>query len=891
MRKTIFTLGLMLAAALSLTNCTKNEEATFTPEVKVPFELYANMDDTRTTNDDIHTNWAANDEINVFHAVAGDIAYENDGSFSTENGDGKFKGTLSETLDAGSSYDWYAFYPYVSHITTPANTTGWTPIGGNSGTPQVQNGNDSKAHIAGKNYPLYGVAKGVAASAKPSITMSHASSLVEFVVKNGTGEDFVVESIAFTAPEDIVGTYCINFASEPVVYKKSGDDYVSSTATLTVDGGTNVPDAGAKFYMGIKPFTAAASSELTVNIETDKGTFAKTITLANATTFSAGKIKTLTVNVNELTGPDAPESNVISTIANLTAGQYYMAAYLVSNGSDDWTATPYHLWNGEVNSGDLVTVNYSFNDNVLATSSSDSAAVVTLEAVADKDNTYYVKCGDEYLYSTATATNRKLALSTDPAEWVATNNANGGITLSSNSVYLGTANASSKLLRSYQNEGTLNAGVYFFAVDDVVLVLPPSITAENISGVAAEGVTDATTTFTSENLTEAITVTCDGTVVTAATVAEFTITYSVSENTTELTREGWIKLAANGVEKTITVSQLAPISGDTATATINFNSTGNRTSFSTELQVWQQNGITVTNNKASSTSNVGNYSNPARFYANSELIVTSTVGKIVSMVFNCYGEDATKYLSGSYDGATLTSNGATVTVTLATPSESFTFASLANQVRVNSIDVTYLKSEGGEDVVVKQNQSLSFAQDSYTVTLGDEFTAPTATGASTTVSYESSNTDVATVNENTGAVTLVGVGTTTIKATAIETDEYYGAEASYTLTVNPAPVDEGDVTTITMETFSAASAAMNDVISYACDKGGGTSNPFITQDGKIRLYQKSDGTGGGYITITAKEGYTISSVTIGSSSATTVAHTIGDSTTKSAASHSCRVNR
>ena len=50
MRKTIFTLGLMLAAALSLTNCTKNEEANFTPEVKTPFELYANLE-SRTTNE------------------------------------------------------------------------------------------------------------------------------------------------------------------------------------------------------------------------------------------------------------------------------------------------------------------------------------------------------------------------------------------------------------------------------------------------------------------------------------------------------------------------------------------------------------------------------------------------------------------------------------------------------------------------------------------------------------------------------------------------------------------------------------------------------------------------------------------------------------------------
>ena len=49
---------------------------------------------------------------------------------------------------------------------------------------------------------------------------------------------------------------------------------------------------------------------------------------------------------------------------------------------------------------------------------------------------------------------------------VATDNANGGITLSSNSVYLGTAGAASKLLRSYKNESTLKYGVVFFKAND-----------------------------------------------------------------------------------------------------------------------------------------------------------------------------------------------------------------------------------------------------------------------------------------------------------------------------------------------------------------------------------------------------------------------------------------
>ena len=51
------------------------------------------------------------------------------------------------------------------------------------------------------------------------------------------------------------------------------------------------------------------------------------------------------------------------------------------------------------------------------------------------------------------------------------------------------------------------------------------------------------------------------------------------------------------------------------------------------------------------------------------------------------------------------------------------------------------------------------------------------------VTYESSNKAVATVDENTGAVTIVGVGETTITARAAETDDYQAASASYKLTV------------------------------------------------------------------------------------------------------------
>lgn len=96
----------------------------------------------------------------------------------------------------------------------------------------------------------------------------------------------------------------------------------------------------------------------------------------------------------------------------------------------------------------------------------------------------------------------------------------------------------------------------------------------------------------------------------------------------------------------------------------------------------------------------------------------------------------------------------------------------------------------------------------------------------------------------------------------------------------PGQGGSSEPTTVTMTSFSATAASMDGNVSYSTAKGGGTSAPAVNSN-QIRLYQNSAGTGGGTITITAKDGYKLSSVTIGSSMATKVAYTIGTSTTKS----------
>lgn len=107
-------------------------------------------------------------------------------------------------------------------------------------------------------------------------------------------------------------------------------------------------------------------------------------------------------------------------------------------------------------------------------------------------------------------------------------------------------------------------------------------------------------------------------------------------------------------------------------------------------------------------------------------------------------------------------------------------------------DDTYKTSTAKYEIKVKGAPALSFPNNAYTIEMGDAFSEPTLQGLPTdvTAKYSSSNADVATVDESTGKVQIVGVGTTTIKAVSEAKDVYEAAEASYELTVKLATSKE-----------------------------------------------------------------------------------------------------
>ena len=124
------------------------------------------------------------------------------------------------------------------------------------------------------------------------------------------------------------------------------------------------------------------------------------------------------------------------------------------------------------------------------------------------------------------------------------------------------------------------------------------------------------------------------------------------------------------------------------TATLTFDSDkANRTSYSTSAQVWEQNGIIFTNNKAASSTNVADYGAPVRLYANSEIIIEYPNMSITKIEFTASSATYATALKNSI-GDEVSVNSNVVTVVPTSTSSTYTIAKLSAQVRLNSLTVT-----------------------------------------------------------------------------------------------------------------------------------------------------------------------------------------------------------
>ena len=132
-----------------------------------------------------------------------------------------------------------------------------------------------------------------------------------------------------------------------------------------------------------------------------------------------------------------------------------------------------------------------------------------------------------------------------------------------------------------------------------------------------------------------------------------------------------------------------PDDAETPAATITFDA-ANRVSWDTSSQLWECNGITLTNSKGSSTSNVADYVAPARFYKSSSVKIEYP--GMTKIVFECSGSKYTLKDADVADLGTVTTVGNTITLELFAPADVIEFTCASNQVRCNEI-VIYASGE------------------------------------------------------------------------------------------------------------------------------------------------------------------------------------------------------
>lgn len=224
------------------------------------------------------------------------------------------------------------------------------------------------------------------------------------------------------------------------------------------------------------------------------------------------------------------------------------------------------------------------------------------------------------------------------------------------------------------------------------------------------------------------------------------------------------------------------------------------------------------------------------------------------------------YSSNNEAVATINNNGE---INILSAGETTITASFAGNDNWQESTASYILN------IKKHITELSFgAETIYNVNLGEAFISPKATAAlkngkdyDGTITYSSSDTNIANINATTGEVEIKSAGTVTITATAEETNAWTEATTSYTLTV----IDPNNQTVtfdytdpaslgLTKPANSASTDITQDIskdIVTMSSTNGGTNTRIWNAKGEcdLRVYK-----GGGSITYTVPNSYVITQI-------------------------------
>ena len=256
---------------------------------------------------------------------------------------------------------------------------------------------------------------------------------------------------------------------------------------------------------------------------------------------------------------------------------------------------------------------------------------------------------------------------------------------------------------------------------------------------------------------------------------------------------------------------------------------------------WSEGGVSgkatiyANQNSESLQFNASNY----LFYSTSAIpgtikSVKLTTASGTNRTYVVYGSTSAYTGSGTSYGTqigsqTVTTSGTTFTVS----SGEYTYFTIVKTGSgagyLSSVEVTYTPGSAPVDpsvdtcVTIEDSgiTSTNFSLSDAAVNLSATLTASENTIEGATVTWASEDESVATIDENTGVVTLIGIGTTTITAyyAGVE-NTYKPSTATYSLTVFYNDPNATELWTESFSTYSSGVKPTNDSYNYVCVDGG-----------------------------------------------------------------------
>lgn len=794
-------LVMLLLAVPLFFSCSNESDPWGTEDDSELMTISVNQAGTRTANEGNSTLWSEGDAISVIHTTAGSSTFWS--SWFGYFGGNMFQGSVNRL---SSSNDWYAVYPYVEE-NNAANE-----IHLNFPSRQVQTGNSNKSHFSGEQFPMFGKKKGVSRADELSLSMKNVLSAAGFKVKNTEDYPIVVKEIELTSSSYIAGGFKVDLTSEePVFTAESG----SKTVRLVVtDGEAIAATDSALFYMAVAPFDIPAGGSFEIKVVAENtsnpGTnvvYYHTYELTNGASFASGLIKTIKVSFDDDSSqnPDAGSAGEVELeVGEQPEDGVYLLVY--ENGANSMAFAAFDEYKSQNFAIPVVVA----DGVVLPQDGIDLARfAVELENTGMEHpndaghDAYNVRNseGKYVFYATAGGTYE----GTDAFHIMDSNEMDvQGETYQYYHTFMQTEDGV-RIVCSINTGG--NFYLLSYTTADGFNYQQDNAAGTNLhlfrlGGSAKEKQYPA---FSAERVEYDFDASGPGVLANAPTLtgAMTSVTYSSSnESVASVDAEGNVTVHKAGTA-TITATAAADDVYYSATAQyliVSTTSAGTTFYRVTEFTAGEQ-YLIVSAGKALANNN-GSIAATDVSASGDEVIVSdaasmmwtatasgdgftlSNDGKYVQRGSGSNGKPSvgnapsnTNYYIWTYDGSKMsTATGTTYYLYYSSGWAQTSTANSAGSVTIYSSTKPLTK------------QTLSFAQASVVWTIGDgyelngSYAFPlTVSGNITPVTYTSSNTNVATISGD--RITIVGTGSTTIKARTEGNDEYAPAEASYTLRI------------------------------------------------------------------------------------------------------------